>query len=64
VAAAKPKPDVTAALRQAIIGGELIPNERLIEIELATRFGSNRVAIASSPSRVHGNLAGADVALV
>jgi DNA-binding GntR family transcriptional regulator len=54
VATAKPKPDVTAALRQAIIGGELMPNERLIELELAARFGSNRVQVRAALSKLEG----------
>ena len=54
VATAKPKPDVTAALRQAIIGGELMPNERLIELELAGRFGSNRVQVRAALSKLEG----------
>ena len=46
------KPDVTAALRDAIIGGELMPNERLIELELAARFGANRVHIRTALSKL------------
>ncbi|HYS91159.1 MAG TPA: GntR family transcriptional regulator [Bradyrhizobium sp.] len=46
------KPDVTAALREAIICGQLMPNERLIEVELATRFGSNRVQIRTALSKL------------
>jgi DNA-binding GntR family transcriptional regulator len=42
------KPDVTAALREAIISGRFTPNERLIEVELATHFRSNRVQIRAA----------------
>ena len=51
---AKPKPDLTAALRQAIIGGELMPNERLIELDLAARFGANRVQVRAALSKLEG----------
>ncbi len=37
--------DVTARLRDAITRGRLTPNERLIEVELAERFGVNRANI-------------------
>src|SRR5690606_16856122 len=37
--------DVTARLRDAITRGRLSPNERLIEVELAERFGVNRANI-------------------
>jgi len=37
--------DVTARLREAITRGRLSPNERLIETELAERFGVNRANI-------------------
>jgi DNA-binding GntR family transcriptional regulator len=46
------KPDVTIALRDAIIGGQFMPNERLIEVELATRFKSNRVQIRTALSKL------------
>jgi DNA-binding GntR family transcriptional regulator len=52
VAAAKKKRDVTAALREAIIGGKFMPSERLIEIELATRFKTNRVQIRTALSKL------------
>jgi DNA-binding GntR family transcriptional regulator len=48
------KRDVTAALREAIIGGQLLPNERLIEIELASRFKTNRVQIRAALSKLEG----------
>ena len=50
MAAVKKKRDVTAALREAIIGGQFMPSERLIEVELATRFKSNRVQIRTALS--------------
>jgi len=43
---------VTATLREAIIGGQLMPNERLIEVELAARFRSNRVRIRTALSKL------------
>ena len=46
------KPDVTTVLRDAIIGGQFMPNERLIEVELATRFKSNRVQIRTALSKL------------
>jgi DNA-binding GntR family transcriptional regulator len=44
----KPAPEVMAALRSAIIGGQLMPNERLIEVDLAARFGTTRAHIRSA----------------
>jgi DNA-binding GntR family transcriptional regulator len=37
--------EVTAALREAIISGQLMPNERLIEADLADRLGASRALI-------------------
>ena len=37
--------DVTTRLREAITRGRLLPNERLIEAELAQRFGANRANV-------------------
>lgn len=37
--------DITACLREAITRGQLMPNERLIEAELAKSFGVNRANI-------------------
>jgi DNA-binding GntR family transcriptional regulator len=54
VTALKRKPDITAALRAAIISGQLLPNERLIEVELATRFATNRVQIRAALSKLEG----------
>jgi DNA-binding GntR family transcriptional regulator len=38
-------PDITARLRDAITRGQLMPNERLIESDLAALFGVNRANI-------------------
>jgi DNA-binding GntR family transcriptional regulator len=46
------KPDVTAALHEAIIGGKFMPNERLLEVELAARFKSNRLQIRTALSKL------------
>jgi DNA-binding GntR family transcriptional regulator len=51
-AAARKKGDVTTALRDEIIGGRLMPSERLIEIELAARFKTNRVQIRTALSKL------------
>jgi len=48
------KPDITASLRAAIINGQFLPNERLIEAELAARFATNRVQIRASLSKLEG----------
>lgn len=48
----KKKRDVTTAVRDAIIGGQFMPNERLIEVELATRFKTNRVQIRTALSKL------------
>ncbi len=40
-----PSSDVTARLREAITRGQLMPNERLIEADLAQSFGVNRANI-------------------
>ena len=37
--------DVTSHLRDAITRGQLLPNERLIEADLAARFGVNRANV-------------------
>jgi DNA-binding GntR family transcriptional regulator len=54
MASAKPKPDLTASLRQAITGGELMPNERLIEVDLAARFNANRVQVRAALAKLEG----------
>jgi DNA-binding GntR family transcriptional regulator len=48
------KPDITTSLRAAIINGQFLPNERLIEAELAARFSTNRVQIRASLSKLEG----------
>jgi DNA-binding GntR family transcriptional regulator len=48
------KPDLTAALRQAITGGELMPNERLVELDLAARFKANRVQVRAALAKLEG----------
>lgn len=45
---ARQKPDIAAALREAIVRGQFMPNERLIETELATRFATNRPQIRAA----------------
>lgn len=52
--AVKKKQDVTAALREAIIGGQFMPSERLIEVELAARLTTNRVQIRAALSKLEG----------
>jgi DNA-binding GntR family transcriptional regulator len=41
----RPNPDIAARLRDAITRGQLMPNERLIEAELAQAYGVNRANI-------------------
>jgi DNA-binding GntR family transcriptional regulator len=48
------KKDITTSLRAAIINGQFLPNERLIEAELAARFATNRVQIRASLSKLEG----------
>jgi len=45
VAPAFPESDLTSLLREAIINGRYLPNEHLIEAELAAAFKSNRANI-------------------
>ena len=45
---------VTASLRKAIISGRFMPNERLIEVELATRFKTTRARVRSALSALEG----------
>lgn len=40
-----PRGDPTARIRRAILDGGFFPNERLVETELATRFGATRTSI-------------------
>lgn len=43
-----PPSDITTRLRQAITGGRLMPNERLVEAELAARYRVNRAHIRTA----------------
>ena len=54
VTALKRKPDITASLRAAIVSGQILPNERLIEVELASRLATNRVQIRAALSKLEG----------
>jgi DNA-binding GntR family transcriptional regulator len=42
--------DITGALRKAIVDGHFMPNERLIEVDLAARFGTTRAQIRGALS--------------
>lgn len=42
------RPDITARLREAITRGQLMPNERLVEADLAARYGVNRAHIRTA----------------
>jgi DNA-binding GntR family transcriptional regulator len=42
------KPAVTEALRAAIIAGEYVPKQRLVEIDLCERFGTSRFILRSA----------------
>jgi DNA-binding GntR family transcriptional regulator len=44
--------DSYTRLHQAILGGQLLPNERLIELDLAQRFGVGRAAIRTALARL------------
>jgi DNA-binding GntR family transcriptional regulator len=46
--------DVKAALRKAIISGQFMPNERLIEVELAARFVTTRAQIRNALGALEG----------
>lgn len=50
----RPTTQVTDALRDAIISGQLMPNERLVEVELAERIGTTRAQIRSSLAALEG----------
>jgi DNA-binding GntR family transcriptional regulator len=50
--ATKKTPDEYALLRGLILSGELLPNERLIEVDFATRFGTNRTNIRRALARL------------
>lgn len=47
--------EVYEQLRQAIVEGSIRPNERLIEIELAERFGVSRTPVRESMLRLAGD---------
>lgn len=42
------RPDVTARLREAITRGQLMPNERLVEADLASAYGVNRAHVRTA----------------
>lgn len=42
--------DVTGGVRKAIVDGHFMPNERLIEVDLAARFGTTRAQIRAALS--------------
>jgi DNA-binding GntR family transcriptional regulator len=44
--------DGYSLLRQAILQGDLLPNERLIEVDLAQRYGLGRAAIRTALARL------------
>ena len=46
--------DVAAALRGAILNGQLLPNERLVEVDLAARFATTRAQIRSAIGLLEG----------
>jgi DNA-binding GntR family transcriptional regulator len=46
--ARSPRADITARLRAAITRGQLMPNERLIEADLAASYGVNRAHIRTA----------------
>lgn len=41
-------PEVTWAIREAIVNGEFAPNQRLIEADLSTSFGASRAAVRTA----------------
>ncbi|MQY31383.1 HTH-type transcriptional repressor RspR [Nocardia sp. RB56] len=41
-------PDVTAAIREAIVRGEFAPNQRLVESDLAEQFGAGRGGVRTA----------------
>lgn len=50
----KPTTQVTSAVRDAILSGQLMPNEHLVELELAERFGTSRAQIRSALVALEG----------
>lgn len=47
-----PAPDEYARLRQMIIGGEILPNERIVEAHYAELLGTNRANIRKALARL------------
>ncbi|THG29932.1 GntR family transcriptional regulator [Naasia lichenicola] len=41
-------PDLTRAIRDAIVGGEFAPNQRLIEADLSASFGASRASVRTA----------------
>ncbi|MFD0686077.1 GntR family transcriptional regulator [Actinomadura fibrosa] len=42
------RPDVTAAIREAIARGEFAPNQRLVEADLSEQFGASRSGVRTA----------------
>jgi DNA-binding GntR family transcriptional regulator len=42
------RPDLTALIRDAILGGEFAPHQRLIEADISDRFGATRAAVRTA----------------
>jgi DNA-binding GntR family transcriptional regulator len=42
------RPDLTGAIRDAILRGDLVPEQRLIEADLSDRFGASRAAVRTA----------------
>ncbi|MGI5203653.1 GntR family transcriptional regulator [Spirillospora sp. CA-108201] len=40
--------DVTAAIREAILGGEFVPNQRLVEADLSEQFAASRAGVRAA----------------
>jgi DNA-binding GntR family transcriptional regulator len=45
---ARTVPEVTSAIREAIVSGEFAPNQRLIEADLSISFGASRATIRTA----------------
>jgi len=45
---------VVEQLRRAIVGGSIAPGERLIQVELAERFGVSRIPLREAMRTLHG----------
>ncbi len=48
------KPDITRALREAILGADFAPHQRLIEADLSDRFGASRAAVRTALVQLAG----------